>query len=97
MMLARLNADKVFLGANGIHVERGVTTANSLEAATKQAMIRASREVILVADHSKFEQVHMTQICELRTLDYVITDQALPSSYQALFQQSGTMICSVVA
>nr|NNM90909.1 DeoR/GlpR transcriptional regulator [Bacilli bacterium] len=97
MMLARLNADKVFLGANGIHVERGVTTANSLEAATKQAMIRASREVILVADHSKFEQVHMTQICELRTLDYVITDHTLPSSYQALFQQSGTTICSVVA
>ena len=82
LILSRLNADKLFLGANGVHLTRGITTANSLEAATKQAMIRAAREVYLVVDHSKLEQVHMVQVCDINEVDYLLSDRTLPAIYQ---------------
>lgn len=81
LMLSHLNVDKLFLGANGIHPTRGITTANSLEASTKKAMIASAREVYLVADHSKFGQVHMVQYCTLAECTCVISDDTLPSDY----------------
>ncbi|WP_376790317.1 DeoR/GlpR family DNA-binding transcription regulator [Thermoflexus sp.] len=73
-MLSQLNADKVFLATNGISLERGLTTPNPIEARTKQAMIAASRQVITVADHSKFGKVYFAQIASLQSIDVLITD-----------------------
>ncbi|MCL6625555.1 DeoR/GlpR family DNA-binding transcription regulator [Alicyclobacillus shizuokensis] len=73
-MLARLHVDILFLGANGIDAEHGVTTPNVSEAATKSAMIRAARRVVLVADHSKFDQISLVQVCPIDAIDTLVTD-----------------------
>jgi DeoR/GlpR family transcriptional regulator of sugar metabolism len=43
-------------------------------------MIRAAREVILLADHTKFEQESVVQIAPISSVHKVITDNALPAS-----------------
>ncbi|MCL6633269.1 MAG: DeoR/GlpR family DNA-binding transcription regulator [Alicyclobacillus herbarius] len=73
-MLARLHADTLFLGTNGIHARQGVTTPNVAEAAAKAAMIQAARRVILVADHTKFGQISLVQVAGLDEIDTLITD-----------------------
>lgn len=73
-VLSRLNVDKVFLATNGISLERGLTTPHPGEARTKQAMAAAGREVIVVADHSKFGKVYFAQIVPLHAIDALITD-----------------------
>lgn len=73
-VLARINADKVFLATNGISLGRGLTTPNSAEARTKQAMVEAANEVIAVADHSKFGKTFLAQIVPIRSVDVLITD-----------------------
>ncbi|WP_067933990.1 DeoR/GlpR family DNA-binding transcription regulator [Alicyclobacillus kakegawensis] len=73
-MLARLHVDILFLGANGIDAEHGVTTPNVSEAATKSAMIRAARRVVLVTDHSKFDQTSLVQVCPLGAIDTLVTN-----------------------
>ena len=41
-------------------------------------MIERAEQVILVADHSKFEQRAFENVCDLDCLDYLVTD-ASPS------------------
>jgi len=50
------------------------------EVAMKQAMIRAAREVILLADHTKFEQESVVQVVPANIVNKLITDNALPAS-----------------
>ncbi|EGW40571.1 DeoR/GlpR family DNA-binding transcription regulator, partial [Desulfosporosinus sp. OT] len=47
------NADKLFLGATGVNIERGLSTANMLESEVKQAMLNVANVVILVAHSAK--------------------------------------------
>jgi DeoR family fructose operon transcriptional repressor len=75
--LRRMYFDKVFLAANGIDVEFGITTPNLTEAETKQYMLRAGKEKFLAADHSKLGQRSLCRVCGLEDLDLLITDTGL--------------------
>ena len=78
--IGALHVDKLFLAANGIDLDKGVTTPNLIEAQTKRAMVERATEVILVADHSKFGRVTFSRICALDRVHHVITDDRLPAS-----------------
>lgn len=79
--IAGLHVDKLFLAANAVDLAKGVTTPNILEARTKRAMIDSAREVILVADHSKFGRVTFGRVCGLDRIDVVVTDHGLPDRF----------------
>lgn len=78
--LRELRADKLFLAVTGVSLDFGLSHTNLAEVAVKQAMIRAAREVILLADHTRFEQESVVQVAPLSNVDKVITDTALPAS-----------------
>jgi hypothetical protein len=48
--LATIHVDVAFMATNGISVERGLTTPDPTEAATKAAMIAAARRTVVLAD-----------------------------------------------
>ena len=75
--LRRMYFDKVFLAANGIDLEFGITTPNLTEAETKRYMLQTAKEKILVADHSKFGQRSLCKVCGLEEIELLITDQGL--------------------
>lgn len=72
--LKALRFDKVFLAANAIDADFGVTTPNMTEAETKRHMLFAGKKKILVADHSKIGLEGLCKICDLNELDLFITD-----------------------
>ena len=76
--LRSLNADRVFLGVDGIDPEVGLTTPDVLEAQLSALMIRVSREVIAVADSSKFMQRSLSVIANLDAIHKLITDDGIP-------------------
>ena len=51
--LQGLHVDRLFLGAHGIDRKAGLTTPNLVEAETNRALVRASRSVCVLADHTK--------------------------------------------
>ena len=53
-MFAQFSADKLFLSGAGCDLEFGISGANLEETMVNRAMIRIAREIILVADSSKF-------------------------------------------
>ena len=87
--LAHLSVDKLFLSATGFSLERGITDPDFTEVAVKQAMIRAARETILVADSSKWNVVTLVQIAALAAIDRLVTDDGLPSGAIAAIEAEG--------
>jgi DeoR/GlpR family transcriptional regulator of sugar metabolism len=87
--LRELRADKLFLSASGVTPEFGISHDSLSEVATKQAMIRAAREVILLADHTRFGEESVTQVAPLRVLSRVITDNALPATTRLELSKTG--------
>jgi len=76
-ILRRMYFDKVFLATNGVDAVMGITTPNLSEAETKRCMLQASKEKILVTDHSKIGQRSLCQVCGLEEIDLFITDDGI--------------------
>jgi len=77
--LRELRADKLFLGATGISLGFGLSCSNLNEVPIKQAMLQAAREIILLVDHTRFDQEDIGQIAPIATLQRLVTDNTLPS------------------
>ena len=78
--LRGLRGDKLFLEVTGITFDFGLSHTNPSEVTLKQAMIRAAREVILMADHTLFGQESVVHVAPADVLNKLITDNALPAS-----------------
>jgi len=75
VLLQEINADKAFIGCNGVHPERGLTNTNLQEAEIKRAMMRSARESIVLADHSKLMQVAAARIAPLQSAHLLVTSR----------------------
>ncbi|MCL4395203.1 MAG: substrate-binding domain-containing protein [Chloroflexi bacterium] len=87
--LRELRADKLFLNVSGISLDFGLSHTNLAEAAVKQAMLRAAREVFLLADHTRFGQDSVMQIAPVTAIHKLITDNALPASVRLELSKLG--------
>ncbi len=87
-----MRADKLFLAITGVSLNFGLSHTNLAEVTMKQAMIRAAREVILLADHTKFEQESIVQVAPISVVNTLVTDNALPASLRLELTQLGVKI-----
>ena len=93
--LADLHADKLFLGADGMTLSHGVTTANVLEAEVDRAMIKAAGEVILAADSSKIGGIGLTSIMPLERVHKLITDEDASAPFVSALREAGVDVILV--
>ncbi|MCW3118715.1 MAG: DeoR/GlpR transcriptional regulator [Chitinophagaceae bacterium] len=75
--LLNLSVDKAFIGADGFDTQVGVYTPNIDEAHLNEIMINIAREVIVLADSTKFNKRSLSLFCPLSKIDKVITDAAI--------------------
>jgi DeoR family transcriptional regulator of aga operon len=80
-MVRDLHADHFFLAVDGLDLEVGLTTPDILEAQLNALMMRAAREVTVVADASKFGRRSLSVIGELSMVKRVITDDRVAPEY----------------
>jgi DeoR family transcriptional regulator, aga operon transcriptional repressor len=77
--------DKVFLGTNGIDLEYGISTVDMEESYLNKIMIDISKEVIVVADSSKFSQKTFARISSIDKVHTIVTDKKISDEdYQNL-------------
>jgi DeoR family transcriptional regulator, aga operon transcriptional repressor len=88
-MFDQFSADKLFLSGAGCDLDFGVSGANLEETMVNRAMLRISREIILVADSSKFSKRSMTRIAPFAEIDTVISDTGLNEETQAKLRALG--------
>jgi len=88
-MFAQFAADKMFLSGAGCDLDFGVSGANLEETMVNRAMLRISREIILVADASKFSKRSMSRITHFSEIDTVISDASLAVDIQGKIRSLG--------
>ena len=74
MILKETACSKLFLSVDGIDLDYGLSTTNTLEAHLNLKMIDAATEVIVLADASKFGKRSFGRICGLEQVDHIFTD-----------------------
>lgn len=78
--LQDLHADTIFYGVYGIDVEHGLSGMYVQEVQTDRALIAAAREVVVLADHSKFTRNGAVRVAPIERVATVVTDHALPDT-----------------
>lgn len=94
-MLSGVFMDRAFIGACGIDVLRGATTIEPDEAAVFRAMVRQSKEVIVVADSSKIGMVSPALICPAGDIDVLVTDCGIAPDALEGFRSRGIRVIAV--
>jgi DeoR family transcriptional regulator, fructose operon transcriptional repressor len=87
-----VRVDKVFLAINGLDSENGLTTPSMVEAEMKRRMIRAGKQIILLADHSKYGKVSFARVAALKEIDILITDADIPALGAAALEEAGIQL-----
>jgi len=93
--LRSLHADRLFLGADGLTLSRGVTTANVLEAEVNRATIAAALQVVVVADSTKIGLIGLTSIVPLTGISTLITDAEAPAEFVSELRRQGVEVVLV--
>ncbi|GGF51091.1 DeoR family transcriptional regulator [Marmoricola endophyticus] len=77
--LAGIKADVTFLSGNGLSAENGLSTPHPMVASIDRTMAAAGREVVVVADHTKFERDSVVQTVGTTQISHLVTDAAAPA------------------
>lgn len=77
--LKGLRADKAIISMRAVSLQDGLTNIDPLETITDRVIIQCAREVILVADHTKFGKVATNIVAPATAVQKIITDDQTPA------------------
>ena len=92
--MAQFRVDIGLIGISGIEADGTLRDFDLREVKVAQAIIRASRQVWLAADHSKFDRPAMVEVGRLDQVDQLFTDRAPPPVFSTLLAEAGVS-CTV--
>lgn len=84
--------DKLFLGVDGLDLASGITTPHQGEAQLNRAMCDVSREIIAVADASKFGSTSFCMIRKVGQIHRLITDSGISDHYLCALRDLGVEV-----
>jgi DeoR family glycerol-3-phosphate regulon repressor len=84
--------DYAVIGASSLDVDGSILDFDQREVAVSQAIIASARTRILVSDNSKFDVSAPYKICDIKEIDYVVTDTEPPTSFSEIAHHYDTKI-----
>ena len=92
--IGQFRVDIGLIGISGIEADGTLRDFDVREVKVAQAIIRASRQLWLVADRSKFNRPAMVEVGRLDQIDRLFTDGPPPAPFDQLLADAG-VACSV--
>lgn len=89
------HVDKAFFSCKGVHLERGISESNELQARIKHKMVGMADQVILLADSSKFGVQAFTHVADLSDVDSIITDGRISPELLSQLKEKQIIITTV--
>lgn len=86
------NFDQAFLCVDAISLDLGCMITNADELDIKRSIIRSSKRVTVMCDHSKFGNTAFVSVCKLDEVDSVITGKELDPAIRAAIVEHGHCI-----
>jgi len=90
--LGELYVDKTFLGVRGVSPEHGFTNPMLEEIPVKRLMIRAARQVVVLADHTKVGLTFTGFIAPVPAAHTIVTDARAPQEVADAIRSLGPVI-----
>lgn len=90
-----LVVDKLFLAAHSFDADLGILDVSVEVARAKMAMIRIARQVVLVADSSKYGQRALAKVAPLSAAHMLITDAGMPEQAAQAVRALGVEVVQV--
>jgi DeoR/GlpR family transcriptional regulator of sugar metabolism len=90
--LVEVRADKVFIGTRAISLEHGLTHEYLPETMTDRAILKAGKEIIVVADHTKFGRAATVLLAPLESIHTIVTDGQTPRDFVDAVQEKGIRV-----
>ncbi len=90
--LSKISVKKVFIAATGVSLERGLTNTTFFEAEVKGRVVEACDQVILLADHTKFDASSTITFYEFKDLYGVVTDCRPGPEYMKVIEQNHILL-----
>lgn len=88
---AKIRADVAIMSCGGITLE-GISNSHGLLIEIQRAMIQAARKVIFCIDSSKFGRQSISKLCDLDTIDTIVTDEAAPADMLKGLRKRGIQV-----
>lgn len=85
--LADIKVDLCLLGANSVSIEDGITDSDWEVVQVKKAMLKSSKKVAVVSIAEKLDSVQKMKVCNLNTIDYLVTDLNITDSKIASYNK----------
>jgi Transcriptional regulators of sugar metabolism len=83
--IKKMYMNKAFVSVDGISFKRGFMIRNDFMAQMYRSLKECSDEIIIVADHTKFDSNSFANVGELNYADKIISDQLAPHEYIKYF------------
>ena len=90
--LAELRADKVLIGSRAINLEHGLTHDYLPETVTDRAILKAGKEIIVLADHTKFGRAATVLLAPLKRIHTIVTDDQTSDEFITTVQELGIRV-----
>lgn len=92
LTLARLTADRAFLGADGLHARDGICEASPEQTRTKELMMQRARHVYVLADSSKLGQAPFNAWAPLSPPWTLVTDDGATEDQLEPFREFADVV-----
>jgi DeoR/GlpR family transcriptional regulator of sugar metabolism len=86
--IRRLHLDCVFIGVHGIDAEAGFTSPNLMEAETNRMLVSTARRLVVMADHTKWGVVGLSEIAALHEASVLVSDDGLGSAARQVLREA---------
>lgn len=93
--MVQFHADKAFLGADSINLLDGFMTTDVHTAKIAKLMAGSSKEVIVTADHTKFNKKSFVRFAPLAKINKIITSRGITSYYRNACKNKGIEVIVV--
>ena len=88
-----IHVQKMFIGADGVCLDLGISSANLLVAQVESNMIKCADELYVLADHTKMGKVSLAKQIDLERVTCLITDSgADPDFIEKLREKIGRVV-----
>ena len=91
-MMKEFHVDKLILGVGAIMPEYGVMDYHIEESNLRRLCVKCAKQVIALADFSKFGIKALDQVCKPEELDYIITDDKTDKKLLRELKEQGIQI-----
>ena len=85
---SKIHADVAVMSAGGLSLD-GITNSHGLLIDIQRAMIHGAQQVIFCFDHTKFNRKSVLPLCDLDSVDTIVTDSGAPSELVEALRQRG--------